>query len=219
MKRIVRIIIISAISLIVAFVLLFVGMLVYVDKTEWSLRSKDYNVSIPITIKNGTIAEIEEQARVEALKEYPNAYLGEISWRTRSNKGFETLADGTIDFKYCENLGTWHGYYGYNRYALCDVTVDLGAKQITKIDIYGNSQLGGREEFKTYPDFKEIRGLLHENWRLSDFHGEYEVSACYVDILHGYASTANFTIKLPDGTEQNLEGKIENGILTFDRKN
>ena len=213
MKRIICIIV----SVLLGCALLLAGTLIYVDKTEWTLRPEEYNVSIPITTACGTIFEIENQVKVEVLKKCPNAYLGEIDWETSSNDGFETLADGKISFIYCENLGTWNGYYSYDRYVFCEVTVDLTAKEITQIEIYGNNQLGGRNEIETYPEFEEIRESLRGNWKLANFYKEYNVTWCYINVYATHV-WAKFTVRLVDGTEKRLEGRITNGEFIIDKE-
>ena len=79
-----------------------------------------------------------------------------------------------------------------------------------------NEVLRGRDKFEKYPEFKEIRDSLYKCRWLMDFTGEYEVANSYVDILYGDVHTANFTIKLPDGTENMLKGRIVDGIFIIE---
>ena len=200
-------------SVLLLCVLLLVGVLIHVDKTEWTLRSKVYDVSIPITVSSGTIAEIEEQARIEALKEYSNAYLGKIDLSASSISDFR-FSDGEIEFTYCENLGSKNGYYSYDRYALCVITVDLSTRQINKIDIYGNNQLGGLAEVNSYSEFQEIEVSLHESEHLMRIQEDYEITwysvsiyATHTRVRFGYRS---------GGVNKGFSGRIEDGILIID---
>lgn len=198
------------IGILLVFVLLLAVVWVHLERTEWTLRGETVNVSIPIVVERGTLAEIEEQTRREALQRYPDAYLSEITWVAVSNEGFEKCTDGEVQITYCDNLGNAKGFYNCDRYASCRVSVDLGKKEITKIETYGNFQLSGESKFEVYPDFDEIRDAIYrycsENEQLSE---GYTIKNCYVLISHGSATTVNYTVCLSNGTEANIRGSMQ----------
>ncbi len=197
-------------SIILAFILLLAIVLIHLERTEWTLRGETIDVAIPIKTDSGTLAGIEAQARREALQRYPNAYLSEITWIAASNEGFENLTGGEVKITYCDNLGNAKGFYNYDRYAFCTISVDLKKREITKIDTYGNFQLNGKSKFETYPDFDEIRDAMHRYCSVSnELSKGYTIEKCYVSIRYGSVTTANFTVRLPNGVESNIKGAMK----------
>jgi len=188
-------------------VLVFLVSFLHIDQTEWSLKEKEYNLGIPLKITNGTIVEIEKQVRRVIPDAYSSSYLGEIKFVSKSKEGFETFIDGELEFIYCDNLGNLNGFYKYDRYALCEINVNLKQKVITKMKIYGNNQIGGLKEIEQYPDINELRKSIYAycencNW------SQYTITRCFINILNADIVMSSFTVELSAEKPKQICGKI-----------
>lgn len=173
--------------------------------TEWTLRSKTYNIKYPIQVNNSSISEIEKQVKSFVLDKYENAYLGEITIATDSDEGFDTFSDGTIIFTYCHKLEDSF-IYQYDRFVHCEVCVDLKSKQIEQFHIYGNQQLGGLIEIESYPEIDEIRKDLYLYCDSQEMITRpYTVEKSYLRIYHYGIASTSFTIRLSNGSEIELK--------------
>ena len=201
----------------VMFILFGISLL-HLEKTEWVLKEKIYNLNIPVNIIDGTIAEIEEQAKKVLPSKYSTAYLSEIKFTTKSKDGFEKFSDGILEFIYCDNLGTLSGFYKYDRYALCKISIDLQQHLITEVKVYGNNQIGGLNKLEIYPDIKEIQETIYtyckKNTSLTE---DYTIMGCFIDIIRADIIMSSFTVKLSNETQRQIHGKIVkiNGTYMF----
>ncbi len=204
--------IIAMISIVLLLALLLSIVLLHLERMEWTMRSETTEVSIPLNAGNMTLAEIEKQTRQIALQRYPKAYLSEIVWIAASSEGFEKCTDGELTLVYCDNLGNANGFYSYDRYAFCAISVQLSKKEITKIETYGNFQLTGESTLRTYPDFDEIRAAMHRycNAAYGDT-GSHTIAWCNVSLRNEGVASARFRLQKPDGESFVLTGKL-NGL-------
>ncbi len=216
MKRLLIIII----SIIAIISLLF---LIHLERTEWVLREKVYDLDIPLSVNNGTIDSIEKQVKKVIPDKYANSHLCEIKFIGDSNESFETFTDGEIVFVYYENLGNANGFYNCERFALCEIHIDLQQELITRMRVYGNSQICDLEELETYPEINEIRNVIYgycENSK--EFESGYTIVGGFVNILNDDTIMSSFTIELAAGTQRQKFGKIlklknEYQFLPFER--
>ena len=204
-----KIIIISVLAIFVIGCLLasvLLVTLIHTDKYEWSLKTKAYELAIPLTLDDLTISEIEEQAYTEAKKIYPSSYLTNLKWKAETNSAFENLTDGNITFTYCANLGNKNGYYPYDRYVYCDIDVDMKRRIINKATVYGNYRMGEGENLKVYPEFEEIRNLLKNYSKMQE---SDTIIKCNVNETKNDGMSLVFNIIKSDKTIENYEVDIE----------
>lgn len=196
----------TSISVLMGFVILYLGIAVTEDYlTEWTLKSKTYNVAVPISITEGSISEIEKQARRVVLDKYENAYLGEIVISVNTDEGFNSFSDGTVVLTYCHKLKDSF-IYRYDRFVHCEVSVDLKTKRIQKICVYGNNQLGGLKEIESYPEINEIREKLYQYCDNQEMIAKpYVVVRGYLHMYHYGIARSSFTIRLSDGSAIELK--------------
>jgi len=192
------------ISIIMGIIVLYFSIaLLESSITEWTLRPKTYDVSYPVSITDGTISEIEKQAKKIVIEEYEyeNAYLGAILISTDTDDGFNNLTDDMIKFTYCHNLGKGI-LYRHDRFALLNVYVDLRTKQITQIEIYGNDQLGALRKIESYPEMAEIRENLYKYCDNEDLIIKpYTIKNTYISILYyGITFTSFYDIQMQNGS-------------------
>lgn len=190
-------------------VIVFLISWIHIERTEWVLREKIYDLNIPLKITEETIAEIEEQVEKVVLKEYSNAYLGEIKFKSNSKEDIGSLLEGEFEFIYCKNLGNGNGFYNYDRFVLCEIRVNLKQKLITHMRIYGNNQLGGLEKIEQYPEIKEIRDIIYKYCKnIEKIEKEYAITSCFINILNNNTIMTNFTIVSKNGNSKKIQGII-----------
>ena len=197
----------SFIICIAVICVMFISCLVYLDKTEWTLREKAYNLNVPIVVKDGTIDEIEKQVKVELRKFGYDMCLSAITWETRTHNGFEKLAEGKLMFEYYQNIGNANGYYSYDRYIQYKVNVDLELKEITEVKTYGNFQLGG-SELNVFPEFAQIRQSVRAFWKDKGIAEPYEIQRCILSVDPFDEAMLICRIKDNRGTEKVTRGKL-----------
>ncbi len=176
--------------------------------TEWSLRSRVYDVGYPVLVTEGSISEIEKQVKALVSEKYGNIYLGEITIETDTNEGFNSFSDGTVVITYCKKLDK--GFvYRHERFMYCEACVDLKTKQICQIRTYGNHQLGGIKEMGSYSEIHEIRERLHRYCVNKELITQpYIVDRCYLRINYYGLNSTHFTLQLSDGSTIELKNVI-----------
>ena len=194
---------------------LFVIHLVSLDKTEWTLREKKYNLSIPIVVREGTIDEIEKQATDAISKFGSDICLSSIRWETETHNGFEKLTDGHFVFEYYQNIGNANEYYSYDRYVQYEVNVDLGRKEITEVRKYGNFQLSGKK-LEKIPDLAQVRRSINTHWEDKGVAEPYKIQKCRLSI-DAYNENLLLICKIKDnnGTEKEARGRMDTVEYVF----
>jgi len=217
MKKILLIFLAAVVAILLGIGVFMLSIL-FVFNDDWVLREKVYPVTIPIT-NSDDLNSIEKQTKTEAKKHYENAYLGRVFWKSSSKQEFDDL-HGTVIFRYYAYLGKQWGFEPIGKqerekYAICEVTVDLSQNVIIEVRIYGNDQLGGGEEITDF-DNKTIYAILYNDTQFKKLLETYNDFGVNIT-MYSHKKYLTFGFTASDGRRKVVSGGIGYGYVYLEQ--